>query len=691
MKSHLNKWGQVIVLFGILAAASTGCRSERPFPKNARFPELIQSGYAAPASNGGAGEPILFRFEKDIPITLNAEYAPEQGFDLVFPLKFVRPASFYLFSAEFFRTYNVVGVYPEVQFCGQARIMNDFWAQGKTQLLSLVLEAPEEVPSDRPALAVHLPKDRYCFQLSGIRLQALTILPEAPLPGSREKEKFIRFAWDMPETDRMLGIRLLLSRSRDFPGDQTVHFDTDNRYRELLIPNTLDEGRWYWKLEVRFNGRQAALSERGRFSVQGAKKVHPSAGRADEELMSADIPPRFHDPDYFPIGTYGAPAESLPALASMGLNAAVMSAPDAQDLVSLVRTAFGHGIRPLVSFRRSFLDRDILDGLAPDNRRLLQSDAVLGWYLDDEPEGRSISPKTIRDQRDFLRAAGLLQPGAIALASAWRSPDYAPAVDVFMSDQYPVPFNPFTWLSESLDTVAAAIEGDSTKGSWSVIQAFDWGRFSPQARATGKARTPTVEEVQTLCYLSICHGATGLFFYTYNGGNFYDAEHRRLWRDIPDVVRELRDITPVLTAPSAEVTLTIDSPARDAWGHPALHALLKNGDRHLFFSRDFFSRPRAARFNEVFDSLEHSVSISPAQNPPSPVFLIAVNTLPQTVSGRFHLEAKDGRSFTRAFDLFGTGSFTLSDNSLSLIFAPHERKLLLFECRPSGLHIPHYF
>ncbi|MBU4330803.1 MAG: hypothetical protein KKB53_09920, partial [Acidobacteria bacterium] len=63
----------------------------------------------------------------------------------------------------------------------------------------------------------------------------------------------------------------------------------------------------------------------------------------------------------------------------------------------------------------------------------------------------------------------------------------------------------------------------------------------------------------------------------------------------------------------------------------------------------------------------------------------------QTVSGRFHLEAKDGRSFTRAFDLFGTGSFTLSDNSLSLIFAPHERKLFLFECRPSGLHIPHYF
>jgi hypothetical protein len=370
----------------------------------------------------------------------------------------------------------------------------------------------------------------------------------------------------------------------------------------------------------------------------------------------------------------------------MGLNAAVMSAPDAPDLVSLVRTAFGHGIRPLVSFRRSFLDRNILDVLAPDDRRLLQSDAVLGWYLDDEPEGRSISPKTIRDRRDALREAGLLQPGAIALARAWRAPDYAPAVDVFMSDQYPVPFNPLTWLSESLDTVAAVIEGDSAKGSWSVIQAFDWGHSSPQARATGKARVPTVEEVQTLCYLSICYGSTGLFFYTYNGGNFYDAEHRTLWRGIPDIVRELRDITPILTAPCAEVTLTIDSPARDAWGHPALHALLKNGDRHLFFSHDFFSRRRAARFSEVFDLLERSVSISPAQNHPSPVFLIAVNTLPQTISGRFILEAKNGRSFTRAFDLFGTGSPPISGNTLALTFAPHERKLLLLECNPSGLH-----
>jgi hypothetical protein len=366
---------------------------------------------------------------------------------------------------------------------------------------------------------------------------------------------------------------------------------------------------------------------------------------------------------------YGVPPEDFKELSEIGFNAAsyFSSAPD--SLFPALSAARANSLKVLVSpsaVRQARPDRPGYDVSSPasepkDPRRTergnpaflqpLHSDSILGWYLEDEPEGRSISPKILFNRRAALLRQGFRQPGIIVLNRSWRAVDYAPAADIIMTDPYPIPFEPLSWLSANLDEIHAAVGSDPAKRVWAVIQAFGWNYGSDAVRETGLGREPTGDEVQALTYLALTHKAQGLFYYVYKSGNYFIKERGDLWQGLRKTVGELRKLLPLIQALEAGLDFKADSDKTDASGIPAIHAIIKELKRGTIPD------------GETFPLLQPGF------------YLISVNALSEPVKATFEFKRPPSDA---AFDIFSGLGFPLSGSRLVLEFKPLERKILYF-------------
>ena len=614
----------LIVLF---VATVTGCKKEAAVPEDTLFPNLIKE---IRLLCGPAGRCLFDDIPPSEEVSIDASLALPAQAHIRFDLKNTLPEKYYLFEAEFKRDQNIVGVYPYLLAFGQEVHFNDFWRQGEWQPLSYILKGPSSTDNNE-YLLIRATQGRYMLSVRNTNLKEIRAALSAPEDGARLKSKTLRFEWRLPETDRLLNVNILISRSRTFNDKDSMKLETDNRSHELKIPNNLDPGEWYWRIEAFQYRERIVESEVRSFSIL---KSHSETRTIPEESPTTSEP--IYSPDFFPIGTYGGSEDHFEELSRVGFNAVVTSARDTEHLIRVVQRAQENGIRPLLSVPSDMLEKRPPKVLRQKEAEILFSDSVLGWYLDDEPEGRSVSPRVIRDKYDRLRNLGFRQPGAIALSRPWRALDYAPAVDAFMSDQYPVPFNPLSWLSESLDLVEKTIAGDPSKRSWAIPQAFDWGTSSAQARATGIARPPTAAEVKALTYLAIIHRATGIFYFTYGSGGIKELEDT--WSGVQETVKELNKIYPMLSAPESDVEIQVECTDKDKWDYPAVHTLLKNGD--------------------------------------FPYLLMAVNTLDRAVMADVILAGEWNGADLEGQDVFSGEKSILQKGRLNLHFKPLERKVI---------------
>jgi hypothetical protein len=292
--------------------------------------------------------------------------------------------------------------------------------------------------------------------------------------------------------------------------------------------------------------------------------------------------------DFFPIGIYNAEPSGFEELREIGFNSVCVSARNPESLISILKSARQSDMRVLISTRNlnalfeftpgtegktSGLSRISAENLSPF------SGSILGWYLEDEPEGRSISPKEVFLRKILLRKNGLRQLGAIALNRSWRAADYAASTDVIMSDPYPIPFNPLSWLSLSLDEIHETLEGDPLKKVWAVIQAFDWNSLSQKIAREGLGREPSPEELRALTYLAVIHRAQGLFYYTFRSGRYFIREKTGIWEGLKETVREMRRIYPLILLPELKEGVSMECNERDEWDVPVLHSFFPQGIR----------------------------------------------------------------------------------------------------------------
>lgn len=260
-------------------------------------------------------------------------------------------------------------------------------------------------------------------------------------------------------------------------------------------------------------------------------------------------------PNFFPIGIFNAVPEDLPEIRSAGFNA-VQSYKIGPDTIKKMAAASARqGLKFLLP-NFSHYQADI-------TRELGGRPEVLGIYIADEPEGRSLSPKELQTLKESLKQDNPGVLTAVAMLRPQMVAAYREAADVFMIDPYPVPHMPMTWLSDSLEDAARYVPQERL---WAVIQAFGGEKWAKH----GWPRPPTSAEMRCLTYLAVVHGAHGLFYFSYPEVRADDAS----WEGLKTIAAELRQLRTWLVAPKAPRTLQLEmtSPFKvDAEGRPAVH------------------------------------------------------------------------------------------------------------------------
>ena len=324
------------------------------------------------------------------------------------------------------------------------------------------------------------------------------------------------------------------------------------------------------------------FSEPLAFASPSLRRLGPPKGQS-EAGISARLP------GFFPIGIFGATLEGLPEIRAAGFNA-VQSYDAKPDVQRQMAAACGRlGLKFLPNFRRYQADLSHELGGRPH---------LLGFYLEDEPELRSVPPKELQTLKERLQQD---HPGVLTTVAMVRPQmvaHYRQAADVFLLDPYPVPQMPMTWMSESLEEAARYVPRERL---WAIIQAFGGGKHT----IDGWSRRPNYLEMRCLTYLALVHGAHGIFYFVYPEVR---AEPQA-WEGLQKIVSQLRRLYTWLVIPNDSQRFKIEmlSPFKaDAAGKPAVHFCQKSrGQEQLLFLVNVIDRPVSFFLHGFSSEVEH--------------------------------------------------------------------------------------
>jgi hypothetical protein len=440
------------------------------------------------------------------------------------------PQGWYLFSVRVKRGGFVDGEYPLIRIFGREIPCDELFNWGVWVRWSRLLYLEED--RKKVEIALVNPGMRHTVWFDDVSLVPFTCTIMYPKDGGVVTQGPPLFVWRMPEDGRVYEIRIELEGEDGVHKTYTTYSPLGNLYwlEESLLPGT-----YWWRAQVFHNGVFVAASRKEQFIV--AKTLLLAPGKDSSPLLPARTLEGF-----FPLGIYRVPIEALGEIERVGFNAVQTYKRDAEFLKEYIKRAKDLGLKVMIPYP---------DGEDPKTLHAFLDEvkaswAILAWYLADEPEGRGGAPTHIWRWRRFLRTYTPF-PGAVVLVRASRAWDYAPATDILMVDPYPIPQMPITWLSDSLEE---AKQGGGGRPVWAVIQAFDWSAVPLEDGPRAWGRYPTYEEERCLSYLSLVHGAEGLFYYTFEAQKFGTEDYQQHWDNIRRVIAELRSIYPLLLAPS---------------------------------------------------------------------------------------------------------------------------------------------
>lgn len=338
------------------------------------------------------------------------------------------------------------------------------------------------------------------------------------------------------------------------------------------------------------------------FWLKGPRLVKNYSLKAD---TSSSARPSYFYEDFFPIGVYGANIHNLEQIKSLAINTVLISARG-EELKRLVQKCHRIGLRYVLSVPRdpdrlyAFLD-EIAEFVRPCN---------LAFYVNDEPGIHSFPINKANDINQLIKERFPKSATCMAVVRPQVCRDYLSACDFFMMDQYPIPYMPMVWLSDSMDRAARDAGPDRLV---SVIQAFggkEWGNV-------GWPRMPTWQEMDCLAFLSVVHGSRGIFFFTFKEIGKTPEGRQALGR----VVGRLNRLYPWLLERNLDCNADVEMVSRyklDPTGRPAIHCCLKKkGDQILLICVNTIGTHVEAvmrignfavdKFQEVFSGVDYPV------------------------------------------------------------------------------------
>jgi hypothetical protein len=374
-------------------------------------------------------------------------------------------------------------------------------------------------------------------------------------------------------------------------GDCQVRvLDTANKaVLEATLPSAADQGRIAFRLAAdSLPVGDFTLSAR----LPGAAGAVLEASLPLRRLGSAGAEIRFRDDrvmllnaqPFFPLGLWQG--GSYGEMAAAGFNLTMCESPS-QPLASVFRAQMAtlekYGLKGFAQLTEDRTydpakDADRLrESITTGAQNLAGSTAFLGWVVDEPVWGGS----PVAYAETLYRAIRETYPYALSWVNhaprnsrrdlaAWNR-----FVDVTSCDIYPVP-EPST--HSDLPNTTLSVVGDETvkqsqtvadgKPVWMVLQGFAWEDIGQAGK-----RPPTWAESRFMAYDAIINGAKGLWWW----GTAYTPKPSPFWSGLLRVVGELRDLSAVLTAPDAALTLTVTGAAPEQ-----IRWLAKHVDGKLF-------------------------------------------------------------------------------------------------------------
>jgi hypothetical protein len=279
--------------------------------------------------------------------------------------------------------------------------------------------------------------------------------------------------------------------------------------------------------------------------------------------------------EFFPIGMFSVGPENLEIVREAGFNTAHTYITDPVILQKYIDTAEKTGMK-LLMYPSDRADKGVID--LEKTKRFIEKNrnakSVLAWFVADEPDLNGGTPSQVGEISSFIKRIDPNRPTAIVILRTDRFKEYEDASDILMTDRYPVPNRPLSHIAEATEW-AVKQKGDIGP-VWAVLQAF--GYQNPQLKGWG-LREPTYDEMRAMTFLSIVHGAKGIFYFTFTGSEYRILQSPEHWEDLKKIARELNAIYPLLLLPGNDKRMSteiVNGPQKDEWGVSPIHLIIKH-------------------------------------------------------------------------------------------------------------------
>ncbi len=259
---------------------------------------------------------------------------------------------------------------------------------------------------------------------------------------------------------------------------------------------------------------------------------------------------------FFPIGIFSVPPGDVAHARSLGFNLVhtyraegslkeVGTAAPIEWLQDYLRAAEAAGVGVMLGLpRRAIIDAD-QDEMRRRIEQLRGSPALRVWYLFDEPEIGNVPASAVGRAAELIDEADGTRPRVLVLAQRPQrvaARGYLDVGDVIMVDPYPY-VRPDSDISSVYRHVAeAALLTKGRRQVWATIQAHGRG---PGGRGFGLLEPP-FQELRNMTFQALAGGASGIFFFCYECGQFELTRTPRGLENVSRLVGEIHSLSALL-------------------------------------------------------------------------------------------------------------------------------------------------
>ncbi|QDU35452.1 Beta-glucuronidase [Poriferisphaera corsica] len=369
--------------------------------------------------------------------------------------------------------------------------------------------------------------------------------------------------------------------------------DGDEKWQERVI-----EGRLLYK------GREVAMEQRRVRWLDGERSLVRMRGRQLE----------VDGERFYPFGWYSVPEADWEEAKETGCNTLMdyeIAMDDLGEQKRKLDKLAGLGMKVVIyvypdremvseSALQRALSQEEERGIRELVARLRDHEALLAWYIADEPELKSARVDRLRKVREIVREEDPYHPSILVNNTAAGLREYGACADILMPDPYPFFLKNggsrfgigvvnemigLAWQEKRSSSVWAREEG-----VWVVPQGFSMADFGNTDN-----REPEYWEMRNMFYQSISRGAAGQLWWAWRYGKKYEGVKLGMY----ELGREFEKLRPILEGKGI---------ATKFWGNmSAVGCQYMQGNRVLLEVRVNLNKKEQVIDRELYEPLETKV------------------------------------------------------------------------------------